>query len=206
MFFLDVVSIGQRSLTLSVLQVPPGRFRIIQRRFHLGRPGKFLAPHTLIPHNTFSDVRLTADTCAFSEIFFFPTQTLGDVQASDGRLNGTLNVTTIDCDQTANTCSIPVPAPGFALVFLTSDALDAVSPTSTVTFPTTAASTSTATHIYIDPNMLATSYGHSGMRDVRGATSLGSFSSALSTRCTVLSSAFALLAAALGVLTLSRRW
>lgn len=146
-----------------------------------------------------------ADTCAFSsEILVFPAQTLGDVQASDGRLNGTLNVTTIACDQAANTCSIPVPAPGFALVFLTDGALSAVSPASTVTFPTTATRTSTSTHIYIDPSMLATSYGHSGMRNVRGATSQGSFSSAVSTRCTVLSIAFALLASALGMLTLFR--
>jgi len=116
-----------------------------------------------------------------------------------------LNVTTISCDQNANTCSVPVPAPGFALVFLTEDALDAVSPTSTVTFPTTGTD-STSTHVYIDPSMLATSYGHSGMRDVRGATSSGSFSSAVSAQCTVLSGAFALLAAALGMITLSRRW
>jgi hypothetical protein len=133
------------------------------------------------------------------------TQTFGGVQASDGRLNGTLNVTTIACNQAANTCSIPVPAPGVALVFLTQDALNAVSPTSTVTFPTTATRGST-THIYINPTMLQTSYGHTGMRNVYGATSQGSYSSAVSTRCTVLSSAIALLAAALGALTLTRRW
>jgi hypothetical protein len=116
-------------------------------------------------------------------------------------------VTTVACDQAANTCSIRVPAPGFALVFLTEEALGAVSPTSTVTFPTTTPTRSAlATHISIDPSMLATSYGHYGMRDVRGTTSQNSFSSALSTRCTVLSSAFALLAAALGTLTLFWRW
>ena len=195
-----MVSVGRRSPTLSVLQVPLGRLRSIQRRFHLGRPGKFLALHALFPIIPFRtcDSRLTHTRLSFP-------QTLGDVQASDGRLNGTLNVTTISCDQTANTCSIPVPAPGFALVFLTDDAINAVSPTSTVTFPTTAASTATS-HIYIDPSVLATSYGHSGMRDVRGATSSGSFSSAVSTRLTILSGAFALLAAALGAITLSRRW
>jgi len=149
---------------------------------------------------------LLADSVSSKGAFTWAGQTLGDVQASDGRLNGTLNVTTIACDQTANTCSIPVPAPGFALVFLTEDALGAVSPASTVTFPTTATRSSTSTHIYIDPSMLATSYGHSGMRNVRGTTSQGSYSSAVSTRCTVLSSAFALLAAALGMLTLFRRW
>jgi hypothetical protein len=145
---------------------------------------------------------LTAGTRAR---IFSLQQTLGDVEKSDGRLNGTLNVTTINCDQTANTCSIPVPAPAFALVFLTEDALNAVSPTSTVTFPTTAV-TNTNSHVYIDPSMLATSYGHTGMKDVRGATSSGSNTSGAPPRYAVLSGAFALLAAALGAASVSRRW
>jgi hypothetical protein len=123
---------------------------------------------------------------------------------SDGRLNGTLNVTTVQCDQTANTCSIRVPAPGFALVFLTSDSLNAVSPTSTVTFPTTAL-TQTGNNIYIDPSMLATSNGHSGMQNVRGATSPGSLSAA-STLHTALSAALALFISALGAVAIARRW
>jgi hypothetical protein len=131
-------------------------------------------------------------------------QTFGDVQKADGRLSGTLNVTTINCDQTANTCSIPVPAPGFALVFLTSDSLDAVSPSSTATFPTTAV-TNTKSHVYINPSMLATSNGHTGMKDVRGATSSGSNNSA-PPRYAVLSGAFALLAGVLGAIAISRRW
>jgi hypothetical protein len=119
-------------------------------------------------------------------------QTLGNNLESDGRLNGTLNVTTVECNQSANTCSIPVPAPGFALVFLTSNALQAVSPTSTVTFPTTAL-TRTGNTVSIDPSMLATSNGHSGMEDMRGATSQGSVSGASPVRA-----ALTLLGIALG--------
>ena len=109
----------------------------------------------------------------------------------------------MQCDTTANTCAVSVPAPGFALVFLTSDALSAVSPASTVTYPTTA-QTRTVNTIYIDPSMLATSYGHSGMENVRGATSPGS-SSASSLRAT-LPGALALFAAALGAVAVARRW
>ena len=115
---------------------------------------------------------------------------------------GTPNVTTIQCDQNANTCTIPVPAPAFALVFLTADSLKAVSPTSAMTFATTATG---ASGIYIDPNMLATSNGHAGMQNVLGATSPGSISAA-STLHITLSGALALFVSALGAAFVARRW
>lgn len=63
-------------------------------------------------------------------------QTFGGVYESDGRLQGTETIQTVNCDQTANTCQIMVPAPGFALVFMGSNANgDSVS---TQTFATTA--------------------------------------------------------------------
>lgn len=127
-------------------------------------------------------------------------QTLGNNFEADGRLSGTLNVTTISCDTSANTCSIPVPAPGFALVFLTSAALSDVSPASTVTYPTST-QTRTVNTIYIDPSVLATSYGHSGMEDVRGATSPGS-SDASSWRG-AMPGALVLFAAALGAVAVA---
>jgi hypothetical protein len=130
-------------------------------------------------------------------------QTLGEPLKSDGRMNGTLNVTTIQCDQSANTCTIPVPAPAFALVFLTPDSLKAVSPTSTITFATTA--TSSGRNVYIDPNMLATSNGHAGMQNVRGATSPGSISAA-STLHTAISGALVLFVSALGAVSVALRW
>ncbi|KAI9455294.1 hypothetical protein F5148DRAFT_1378092 [Russula earlei] len=135
--------------------------------------------------------------------FTWAGQTLGDALKSDGRLNGTLNVTTIQCDQTANTCSVPVPAPAFALVFLTSDSFNAVSPTSTVTFPT---SVQTRSHFYIDPNMLATSYGHTGMQKVRGATSSGHLVSGASSLHPSLSCALAILTVTLAAIGVAQRW
>jgi hypothetical protein len=130
-------------------------------------------------------------------------QTLGNNLASDGRLEGTLNVTTIECDQNANTCSIPVPAPAFALVFLTSNALKAVSPTSTMTYPTTAV-TAHGNTLHIDPSMLATSYGHSGMEDTHGATSPGSVSGTSSFHA-ALPGVLTLFAAALGAALVALR-
>jgi hypothetical protein len=146
---------------------------------------------------------LLAESVSSQSDFTWAGQTFGNDFEADGRLSGTLNVTTISCDTSANTCSVPVPAPGFALVFLTSGALSAVSPASTVTYATST-QTRTVNTIYIDPAVLATSYGHSGMEEVRGATSPGS-SDALSLRGTI-PGMLALLAAALGAVAVARRW
>jgi hypothetical protein len=43
-------------------------------------------------------------------------QTMGNTFQVDGRFKGALNVSTIAC--AANACTIPLPAPGFALVFV----------------------------------------------------------------------------------------
>lgn len=56
---------------------------------------------------------------------------------TDGRFQGQETIETVSCDQAAGSCAIEVPAPGFALVFLHSDALAASEPQSTVTFSTT---------------------------------------------------------------------
>ncbi|KAF8267751.1 hypothetical protein EI94DRAFT_1729509 [Lactarius quietus] len=146
---------------------------------------------------------LLAESVSSQTNFTWAGQTLGNDFEVDGRLSGTLNVTTISCDTSSNTCSIPVPAPGFALVFLTSAALSAVSPASTVTFPTTT-QTRTVNTVFIDPAVLATSYGHSGMEDVHGATSPGS-SDASSLR-SAIPGALVLLAVTLGAVAVARRW
>ncbi|KAI0299017.1 glycoside hydrolase family 79 protein [Multifurca ochricompacta] len=147
---------------------------------------------------------LLADSVSAKGNFTWAGQTFGNNFESDGRLQGNQNVTTVHCDQTANTCSIPVPAPGFALVFLTSAALSAISPSSTATYPTTAL-TRTGNTIYIDPSLLATSNGHSGMENVRGATSPGSSSAARILRDAV-PSALSLLSAVLGAAVVALRW
>ncbi|KAJ7742690.1 glycoside hydrolase family 79 protein [Mycena maculata] len=92
-------------------------------------------------------------------------QTLGTIHEVDGRFQGTLNVTTIACDTGANTCLIPVPAPAFALVFLTSEETIA-----TATFATTVytAGANTAT---VEASVLATSNGMSGADWELGSTS-----------------------------------
>lgn len=147
---------------------------------------------------------LLAPSVSSNANFTWAGQTLGSALKSDGRMNGTLNVTTIQCDQNAHTCTIPVPAPAFALVFLTAESLKAVTPTSTMTFATTGTSAGQSS-VYIDPNMLATSNGHTGMQNVHGATSPGRVSAA-STLHTAIPGALALFASALGAIFVTRRW
>ncbi|THG94793.1 hypothetical protein EW026_g6744, partial [Hermanssonia centrifuga] len=89
-------------------------------------------------------------------------QTLGGQFESDGRFQGSESVSTVPCDQTAGTCNINVPAPGFALVFLNSNALSDSEPSATNTFPTTVATKPGHQTFSVDPAALATSNGHSG--------------------------------------------
>lgn len=98
---------------------------------------------------------------------------------TDGRFKGTESIQTVQCDQTANVCSVRVPAPGFALVFMNSDALSGSEPTSTVTYATTAETTHSHTHpgqsTVVAPSVLATANGQSGADRVHmGSTSKGS--------------------------------
>ena len=112
--------------------------------------------------------------------------------SSDGTLTGAVNTVTVPCDVAAGTCTVNIPAPGFALVFLTKDALDASSgthvardpatdPNSTVTattFPTTynAQGQGSAT---APEGALETGNGRGGVgTTVGGSTSKGETSSA----------------------------
>ncbi|KAI0742961.1 hypothetical protein C8Q80DRAFT_1123075 [Daedaleopsis nitida] len=100
-------------------------------------------------------------------------QTFGARFQGDGRLSGSEVIQTITCDQSANTCVIPVPAPGVALVFVSSAAQGAVDPTHTETYSTTAV-TKTKNTVTIDPSVLATSNGNSGKDRKLSSTSQGS--------------------------------
>ena len=100
-------------------------------------------------------------------------QTFGGRFECDGRLSGTEDIQTITCDTTANTCDIPVPAPGVALVFLSSGAQGALDPSTTQTYPTTAL-TKTYNTVSIDPSVLATSNGMSAKDRGLSSTSEGS--------------------------------
>ncbi|KIP06544.1 glycoside hydrolase family 79 protein [Phlebiopsis gigantea 11061_1 CR5-6] len=124
-------------------------------------------------------------------------QTLSGVFQSDGRFRGTESISTVQCDQSSGTCTIEVPAPGFALVFLSSAALAETEPSSTVTFST---STVTGKHTAtVNPTVLATSNGHSGADRARlDSTSRGSSGAAsraelLPGLCTAFLAAFSAL-------------
>ncbi|KAJ6588734.1 glycoside hydrolase family 79 protein [Mycena capillaripes] len=99
-------------------------------------------------------------------------QTLGTVHQVDGRFKGDLNIVSIACDTSANTCVIPVPAPAFALVFLTPPEEIA-----TATF-STSIYTNTANTATVASAVLATSNGMSGKDWSLGSTSSGSNSAA----------------------------
>ncbi|KAF7325343.1 hypothetical protein MVEN_02635000 [Mycena venus] len=95
-------------------------------------------------------------------------QTLGTARNVDGRFKGDMNVVTIACNTGANTCLIPVPAPAFALVFLTPE-----EDIATVTF-STSVYTNTANTATVAASVLATSNGMSGKDWELGSTSPGS--------------------------------
>jgi len=56
---------------------------------------------------------------------------------SDGRVQGTEDIQTAQCDTNAKTCSVKVPAPGFALVFLSDAAQTEDKGAPSTTFATT---------------------------------------------------------------------
>ncbi|KAI0052506.1 glycoside hydrolase family 79 protein [Auriscalpium vulgare] len=119
---------------------------------------------------------LRAESVSQKGNFTWAGQTMGNNFESDGRLKGDVDVQTVTCDGN-NVCAVKVPAPSVALVFLTDDSYNAVTPSNTITFPTTV-QTRTVNTIYIDPSAIETSNGHWGMEDHVGATSFGHKSAA----------------------------
>ncbi|KAJ7834157.1 glycoside hydrolase family 79 protein [Mycena leptocephala] len=110
---------------------------------------------------------LAATTVVQKGGYTWAGQTFGGNFESDGRPTGTLDIKTVQCDTTAQTCTIDVPAPGFALVFLTDDGDIADSGKggvgeaggATMTFATTER-TKTRNTATVDPSLLATSNGY----------------------------------------------
>ncbi|KAG5336999.1 hypothetical protein C0989_011248 [Termitomyces sp. Mn162] len=121
--------------------------------------------------------------------FTWAGQTFGDNFASDGRPVGDINITTIPCDSTTNLCTVPVPAPSYALIYLTDTSLNEPGGAATQTFSTTVQTRyrNTAT---IDQAVLATSNGGYGKK--LGSTSAGSTSAAVNMRTPGLVSVLAL--------------
>ncbi|GBE86864.1 glycoside hydrolase family 79 protein [Sparassis latifolia] len=119
---------------------------------------------------------LLAESVSAKENFTWAGQTFGPLFRSDSRLQGNQDVKTVQCDQSAGVCQVSVPAPGFALVFLSSTVLEESTPSSTATFATTTyldwVDVVTAT---IPQSVLATMNGDNGVdREVLKSTSEGS--------------------------------
>ncbi|KAI0698275.1 hypothetical protein BC835DRAFT_1335400 [Cytidiella melzeri] len=133
--------------------------------------------NTGIPGATPSSVKvkyLLADSVAELTNITWAGQTFGGQFETDGRLLGEEQVQTVQCDTTAQTCTIHVPAPGFALVMLSDAAAAGSEATGTQTFSTTAV-TKTANTAVVDASAVAGSNGHSGKdRSSLGSTSKGS--------------------------------
>jgi hypothetical protein len=155
---------------------------------------------------------LLAPTVTSKDNITWAGQTFGGDFASDGRLQGTLNVTTVQCDTGANTCLVTVPAPGVALVFLnTNDAEinDGAATQGASTFATTTLHTKTksqtkngANTATMDPAVLATSNGSSAKdRKAFGSTSQGKVrNSSLRENPSVSVTAFAMVMAMFGMM------
>ncbi|KAJ7645163.1 glycoside hydrolase family 79 protein [Mycena polygramma] len=117
-----------------------------------------------------------SDSVSTKNNITWANQTLGTKFTVDGRFKGDMNIVSIPCDTKANTCIVPVPAPGFALVSLVSER-----DISTVTFSTTA-HTNTAGTATVPPEVLSTSNGMSGKDWQLGSTSKSHKSAAHSLR------------------------
>ena len=117
---------------------------------------------------------------------------------------GDEGVDTVQCN--SGVCSVSVPAPGFALVFLTDSAFTAIESSTPMTFPTTAV-TATVNTARVIPSVLASSNGHHDMTGQWDTTSPGSaqsvFSSAWTTRS--LPSFAGLIGVTVGVILLVQR-
>jgi hypothetical protein len=97
-------------------------------------------------------------------------QTFGGNFASDGRLMGQQDIQTITCN--GGLCQVKVPAPSFALVFLSDKALSDSDNGASQTF-STSIQTRTVNTATVDPSILATSNGHKGFARHGGTTSKG---------------------------------
>ncbi|KZT00169.1 glycoside hydrolase family 79 protein [Laetiporus sulphureus 93-53] len=106
-------------------------------------------------------------------------QTFGGQFESDGCLRSAETTQTVDCDTANNTCQVTVPAPGFALVFLSDGTFEESTPTSTHTFATTVTAVGEQKYsTTVDPSTLQTSNGHKGADGGHGSTSKGKHSGA----------------------------
>jgi len=126
------------------------------------------------PNGTPAQVKvkyLLAPSVSTKENITWAGQTFGTAFTSDGRPTGTEQIQTVTC-KSDNTCDVQVPAPGFALVFLTDISSDAETYPAVKTFSTTAL-TKTINTVSINPSLLATSNGQAGANFMPAGTSKG---------------------------------
>ena len=115
---------------------------------------------------------LLSDSTASRNITW-ANQTFGLYFETDGRFKNNPSINTVTCNND-NTCTVLVPAPGFALVFITDDPDNLGNQNPAHTYSTTAW-TKTFNTATIDPSELANSNGQSGKdRAHLGSTSYGS--------------------------------
>lgn len=120
----------------------------------------------------------TGDSVSVISNYTWAGQTFGGNFEADGRLKGEMVIEEMPCEN--GKCRVRVPAPSFALVFLTDEALSESDSGATQTFATTAG-TRTHNTATVESAVLATSNGHSGLDGMPlGSTSQGSSSGALS--------------------------
>lgn len=102
-------------------------------------------------------------------------QNMGSSYMSDGRLYGNQETITVQCPN--GVCSIPVPAPSIALVFLTPESLteSSVAANATSTYATTVLGSGSAT---VDAQVLETSNGQNGPNGSGGGSTSNSKSGA----------------------------
>ncbi|VDC03068.1 unnamed protein product [Peniophora sp. CBMAI 1063] len=141
---------------------------------------------------------LLADSVAQIGNFTWAGQTFGVPLSSDGRPEGDLNVTTVQC--VAGSCAVYVPAPAFALVFLNDDDYNEVTPASAITF-STSTQTQVKNTITVDMAALETSNGHAGLAS---AGLVSSFNSANKSGASSVAVPPAL--GALGMVALTALW
>jgi len=111
---------------------------------------------------------LSATSVSQKSNFTWANQTFGGNFESDGRLMGQQNIQTITCN--GGSCQVKVPAPSFALAFLSDQALSESDSGASQTF-STSLKTKTENTATVDPSVLATSNGHKGFANHGGTTS-----------------------------------
>ncbi|KAG8954560.1 hypothetical protein FRC00_005806 [Tulasnella sp. 408] len=116
---------------------------------------------------------LRADSINSKDNITWAGQTFGSQFMSDGRLQGDLEIIEIQCNTADGTCSVPVPGPSVALVFLTDSAVEnsGADITQAETFATTV--TTGKSFPTMDQADLMRSNGRSG-KDPLGTTSKSS--------------------------------